>query len=203
MKRKIFTTILYGPLYLFFMLHGRRIMDREVADWMKVLPLPKGGDAFQNAILLMSTLPEFIFLLYYRYRIWEFNPIRLIYRAQLMSMSCPKVGEGLVIQHGFGTRIGCSEMGRNCQVWQGVTIGKSRSGLNEPRPVIGNNVKICAGAMVLGGITIGDNVTIGAASVVLKSVPAGCTVVGNPARIVKGPRVDCSPVDDVVPNNCN
>lgn len=162
-------------------------MRREVDDWMKVIPLPDRGSLYFNAIELLSRFPEFIFLLYYRYNIYEFNPIRLIYRAQLMSMSCPKVGEGLVIQHGFGTRIGCSEMGRNCQVWQGVTIGKSRSGLNEPRPVIGNNVKICAGSMVLGGITIGDNVTIGAASVVLKSVPAGCTVVGNPARIVKGP----------------
>lgn len=102
-----------------------------------------------------------------------------------MSISCPDVGEGLVIQHGFGTRIGCSHIGRNCQVWQGVTIGKSRSGLDEPRPVIGDNVKIYANSLVLGGITIGDNVVIGAASVVLKSVPDNCTVVGNPARIVK------------------
>lgn len=100
-------------------------------------------------------------------------------------MSCQDVGEGLVIQHGFGTRIGCSRMGRNCQVWQGVTIGKRRSGVNEPRPVIGDNVKICANSLVLGGVTIGDNAVVGAASVVLESVPAGCVVVGNPARIVK------------------
>lgn len=66
-----------------------------------------------------------------------------------------------------------------------MTIGKSRSGLDEPRPIIGNNVKIYANSLILGGITIGDNVIIGAASVVLKSVPDNCTVVGNPARIVK------------------
>lgn len=161
-------------------------------SWMEVLPLADQGSTYQNAILMMSSLPEFIFLLYYRYRIWEFNPIRLIYRAQQMSMSCPKVGEGLVIQHGFGTRIGCAEMGRNCQVWQGVTIGKKKSGIDEPRPVIGNNVKICANAMVLGGITIGDGATIGAASVVLKSVPAGAVVAGNPARIIRGPREENS-----------
>lgn len=133
----------------------------------------------------MSRFPEFRTILYYRYKINEFNPIRLIYPGQMMSISCPDVGEGLVIQHGFGTRIGCSKMGKNCQVWQGVTIGKSRSGLEEPRPVIGDNVKIYANSLVLGGITIGDNAIIGAASVVLKSVPANCTVVGNPARIVK------------------
>ena len=102
-----------------------------------------------------------------------------------MSMSCPDVGEGLVIQHGFGTRIGCSKMGKDCQVWQGVTIGKSNSGPGAGRPVIGNNVKIYTNALVLGDVTIGDNAIIGAASVVLKSVPANCTVVGNPARIVK------------------
>lgn len=102
-----------------------------------------------------------------------------------MSISCPQVGEGLVIQHGFGTRIGCSKMGKNCQVWQGVTLGKVRSGLDQPRPIIGDNVKIYANSLVLGGITIGDNVIIGAASVVLESVPPNSTVVGSPARIVK------------------
>ncbi len=133
----------------------------------------------------MSRLPEFRTILYYRYKINEFNPIRLIYPGQMMSISCPQVGEGLVIQHGFGTRIGCSKMGKNCQVWQGVTLGKVRSGLDQPRPIIGDNVKIYANSLVLGGITIGDNVIIGAASVVLESVPPNSTVVGSPARIVK------------------
>lgn len=199
--RRIIAILLYTPLYVFFIMHGKGLLRREVGDWMRVLPLPDAGSVYVNAIELMSRFPEFIFLLYYRYDIYEFNPIRLIYRPQMMSMSCPKVGEGLVIQHGFGTRIGCSEMGRNCQVWQGVTIGKSRSGLNEPRPVIGNNVRICAGAMVLGGITIGDDVTVGAASVVLKSVPPGCTVVGNPARIVKGPGIKDYAAGVGFPNN--
>lgn len=176
---------MFTPLYLFFILHGKKILAREVNDWMKVLPLKDFDNVYLNSIELMSRLSEFRFLLYYRYKINEFNPIRLFYRAQMMSMSCQDVGEGLVIQHGFGSRLGASKIGKNCQIWQGVTIGKARSGWNSPKPIIGNNVKICAGAFVLGDITIGDNVTIGAASVVLKSVPDGCTVVGNPARIVK------------------
>lgn len=177
--------ILFTPLYIFFILHGRKTMHREVKKWMETLIMPDKGSIYQNGLQLLGYLPEFRFLLYYRYKINEFNPIRLIYPAQQMSMSCPEVGEGLVIQHGFGTRIGCSRMGRDCQVWQGVTIGKRRSGIDAPRPVIGDNVKICANSMVLGGITIGNDVTIGAASVVLESVPDGCVVVGNPARIVK------------------
>ena len=185
MKRRILAILLFTPLYLFFFLRGTRTLRREACDWLKVLPLPASSSLFINAIELMSRFPEFRTLLYYRYRVNEFNPVRLIYPGQMMSISCPEVGEGLVIQHGFGTRIGCSRMGRDCQVWQGVTIGKSRSGLEEPRPVIGDNVRIYANALVLGGITIGDNAVIGAASVVLKSVPPNCTVVGNPARIVK------------------
>lgn len=52
-------------------------------------------------------------------------------------------------------------------------------------PIIGDNVRIATGAIVLGEITIGDNSIIGAGAVVVKSVPANCTVIGNPARIVK------------------
>ena len=59
--------------------------------------------------------------------------------------------------------------------------------------MIGNNVRICTGAIVLGEIHVGDNVTIGAGSVVVKNVPDNCVVVGNPARIVKqnGETVNC------------
>lgn len=185
MKRRIISILLFSPLYLFFLFRGTKILRREVADWFRVLPLPSSSSQFINAIELMSRFAEFRTILYYRYRINEFNPIRLIYPGQMMSISCPEVGEGLIIQHGFGTRIGCSKIGKHCQVWQGVTIGKSRSGIDEPRPIIGDNVKIYANSLILGGITIGDNAIIGAASVVLKSVPPNCTVVGNPARIVK------------------
>lgn len=186
LKRKnLLPILIFSPLYIFFILHGKAIMRKEVSAWMKVLSIDDLGCLFLNGIDLLCSLPEFRFLLYYRYKIHKFNPIRLIYPPQIMSMSCKDVGEGLVIQHGFGTRIGCTHLGKNCQIWQGVTIGKARSGKNEPRPVIGDNVKICAGAMVLGGVTIGNNVTIGAATIVLKSVPDGCTVVGNPGKIVK------------------
>ena len=53
------------------------------------------------------------------------------------------------------------------------------------QPTIGNNVFIGAGAVVCGGITIGNNVQIGANAVVMKDVPPNCTVIGNPAIIVR------------------
>jgi serine O-acetyltransferase len=51
--------------------------------------------------------------------------------------------------------------------------------------IIGNNVRIGTGAIVLGNIYVGDNVNIGAGAVVVKNVPSNCTVIGNPAYIVK------------------
>ena len=53
-------------------------------------------------------------------------------------------------------------------------------------------MKIFTGATVFGGVMIGNNVTIGAGAVVSSDVPDGCTVAGNPARIVKqnGEKVD-------------
>lgn len=48
--------------------------------------------------------------------------------------------------------------------------------------IIGNNVFIGAGSIVLPGITIGNNVIIGAGSVVTHDIPDGCVFAGNPAR---------------------
>ncbi|MBU1329272.1 MAG: sugar O-acetyltransferase [Gammaproteobacteria bacterium] len=61
-------------------------------------------------------------------------------------------------------------------------------GLERGLPIsVGRNVWIGAGALVLPGVTIGDDAVVGAGSVVTRDVPAGCTVVGNPARLVSSP----------------
>jgi len=116
--------------------------------------------------------------------------LRFFYRESsylFLDSSC-SIGKGLFIQHGFSTIV-MADLGDNCWINQQVTIGyKDKSG----RPKIGNNVRITAGAKVLGNITIGDNVTVGANSVVVKDVPPNCVVVGIPARIIKrdGVKVD-------------
>ena len=102
-----------------------------------------------------------------------------------IQVSPNNVGKGFVIQHGHSTIVLIKSCGDNCQIWQNVTLGKKQSGDKQPIPSIGNNVKICAGAIILGDVHIGDNSTIGAGSIVLKDVPDNCVVVGNPARIIK------------------
>ena len=74
-----------------------------------------------------------------------------------------------------------ADMGENCWINQQITIGyKDKSG----RPQLGDNVRVTAGAKVLGNIKVGNNVTIGANAVVVKDVPDNCVVVGIPAYII-------------------
>ena len=51
--------------------------------------------------------------------------------------------------------------------------------------IIGDNVWIGGGVIILPGVTIGDNVVIGAGSVVTKSIPSNKVAYGNPCRVVR------------------
>ena len=90
-----------------------------------------------------------------------------------------KIGKNLFIDHGMGVVIGeTAEIGDNCTVYQGVTLGGTGKEHNKRHPTLKNNVVVGAGAKVLGNITVGNNVKIGANAVVLKDIPDDCTVVG-------------------------
>ena len=97
-----------------------------------------------------------------------------------------QIGKRLVIDHGNGVVIGeTAVIGDNVTLYQGVTLGGTGKETGKRHPTIGNGVTVGAGAKVLGPITIGDNSKVGAGSIVLKDVPPGCTVVGNPGRVVR------------------
>jgi serine O-acetyltransferase len=102
-----------------------------------------------------------------------------------------RIGSGLYIGHfgGIIVNIG-AVIGKNCNLSQGVTIGQANRGARRGVPVIGDNVFIGPGAVVLGKITIGNNVAIGANSVVTRDVPDGAVVVGAPAQIISSDGVD-------------
>lgn len=93
-----------------------------------------------------------------------------------------KIEGGLLITHGTSTYVNDESIGKNCTINQNVTIGVSKGG---KKPIIGNNVTIRTGAIVVGGITIEDNALIAAGSVVIRDVPAKCMVAGNTAVVKK------------------
>ena len=103
------------------------------------------------------------------------------------------IGKGLVIDHGMGVVIGeTAEIGDNCTIYQGVTLGGTGKDLGKRHPTLGNNVLVGAGAKVLGPIKIEDNSKVAANAVVLKDISSNSTAVGIPARVVRqaGRRVD-------------
>ena len=65
-----------------------------------------------------------------------------------------------------------------------LTLKHNKTHINK-KIIIGNNVQIGAGAIILSGIEIGDNVIIGAGSVVTKNIESNRIVAGNPAKIIK------------------
>ncbi len=96
------------------------------------------------------------------------------------------IGRGLVIDHGSGVVIGeTAEIGDNCTLYQGVTLGGTGKDEGKRHPTLGNNVLVGAGAKVLGPMKIGDNTKIAAGAVVLQEVPANSTAVGIPAKVVR------------------
>ena len=97
-----------------------------------------------------------------------------------------KIGKGLLIDHGSGVVVGeTAEIGDNCLLYQGVTLGGTGKDHGKRHPTLGNNVMVGSGAKILGPFKVGDGAKIAANAVVLEEVPPNCTAVGVPARIVR------------------
>jgi serine O-acetyltransferase len=95
------------------------------------------------------------------------------------------IGEGLFIDHGMGVVIGeTAEIGDDCHILQGVTLGGTSLHRAKRHPTLRNNVVVGAGAKLIGAVEIGEHARIGAGSVVVSNVPSYATVVGVPGHVV-------------------
>ena len=122
---------------------------------------------------------------------------RLFFLAQWVSQNCVRrtgieihpaatIGRRFFIDHGTGVVIGeTTEIGDDCTIYQGVTLGGTGKDTGKRHPTLGNHVMVGSGAKVLGPIKIGNNVRIAAGAVVLTDIPDNCTAVGIPARVVR------------------
>ena len=106
-----------------------------------------------------------------------------------------KIGKKVFIDHGMGVVIGeTAEIGNNCLLYQGVTLGGTGKSHGKRHPTLMENVVVGAGAKVLGSIIIGSNTRIGAGSVVVRNVEENSTVVGVPGRVVHQSGVKVNPL---------
>ena len=176
--------ILPGWILLQFVSSERKnIIFEEMEHWSRIknLGFDRHFDIFSE---LMVTLPEYRSLLEYR---CGSGIVKYALRALFPPMSTlyivsDDIGPRLFIQHGYATGISAKKVGSDCWINQEVTIGY-KSTESDP-PVIGNGVRITAGAKVLGNITVGDNSVIAANAVVIKDVPPNVIVGGIPAKII-------------------
>src|SRR5207237_4016031 len=86
------------------------------------------------------------------------------------------IGNGVFIDHGMGVVIGeTAEIGDNCTLYHGVTLGGTSWNQSKRHPTLGGGVVLGAGAKVLGPIMVGDHAKIGSSAVVVRHGPAGAT----------------------------
>jgi serine O-acetyltransferase len=150
-------------------------------------------------------------LLVYRFGVWRMTirpklcraPVSVLYRALFVAVRnfygielpfTARIGRRVIFEHQHGIVVhGNTEIGDDCVIRQGVTLGIRRlDGLNDA-PVLGRGVDVGAGAKLLGHVVVGDHAQIGANAVVLDDVPPYALAIGVPARVVdpkRSPRQD-------------
>lgn len=147
------------------------------------------------------TKPGFRSLAVYRFGVWRMGirpkllraPFSLLYRflyrrcRNRYGIELPfsaRVGRGVVIEHQGAIVIhGATVIGDRCIIRQGCTLGLRRLDALDAAPILGSDVHLGAGAVLLGRVRVGDGAVVGANAVVVEDVPAGALAVGVPARI--------------------
>jgi serine O-acetyltransferase len=144
---------------------------------------------------IITTYPGVHALIIHRFSHWIWNH-RFYWLARLSSHIArfltgieihpgATIGRRVFIDHGMGVVIGeTAEIGDDCTLYHGVTLGGTSWNKGKRHPTLGNGVVVGAGAKILGPIFIGTEAKIGSNAVVVKDVPAGATAVGIPARVV-------------------
>lgn len=151
--------------------------------------------AARNAWEVVTCYPGFHALLVHRLAHWLWSE-RLRWIARFVSHlgrwltgieihPGAQIGRRFFIDHGMGVVIGeTAEIGDDCTLYHGVTLGGTSWSKGKRHPTLGNGVVLGAGAKILGPITIGDRARVGSNAVVVKDVPPGATAIGIPARII-------------------
>lgn len=177
------STLRMIPHILLYMANKRRID----ADLVKYSADGTGVGAF----IKVSTRQRVFRNLFY-YRLGEYVSVFIKWMLPpepTLNIWCPSIGPGAHFEHNYSTYLNAESIGRNFYCLQLVTLGNDAK---MQRPTIGDDVKIFTGATIFGGIRIGNHATIGAGAVVSKDVPDNCTVIGNPAYIVKKDGQKCN-----------
>lgn len=97
------------------------------------------------------------------------------------------LSEGVVLDARDRITVGDDcRLSAQCQLQTGSLEEQGRPRRHRSAPVVlGENVWIAAGAIVLPGVHVGDGAIVAAGAVVTRDVPAGAVVAGVPARVIR------------------
>ena len=177
----IYKLFLLPHVFLYMLSVNKQVIDQDLIRWSEAKNIKKSNIKLLLHFLTHSS--DFRTIFYFRIN----NPIK-----HVLNIYCKKernfiidittkLGGGILTGHPYSIILNAESIGNNFYVNHLVTVGE----VNGKRPVIGNNVSIYTGAIVIGNITVGDHAVIGAGAVVVKDVPENAVVVGNPAKIVR------------------
>ena len=177
----LYKIVLIPHVFLYVICSKKDLINQDVARWSQVKKIK--GSRISVLLHFLVHSKDFRTIFYFRIK----HPLK-----HLLNLYCrgernftidinTKLGGGVLTGHPYCTILNAESIGENFYVNHLVTVGE----VNGKRPIIGDNVSVYTGAIVIGNIKIGNNVNIGAGAVVVKDVPDNCTVVGNPAKIIK------------------
>jgi serine O-acetyltransferase len=170
----------FPHLVVFYFHKNKSVIQADLQNALKINNLDYGQ--ITGLIYLFAFKRSFRNVFYYRVRPYDFFLNVFCPRVPTIVFDTDHIEPGFVIVHGFASTIGAKSIGKNCTVFQKVTIGAAAQ---VGYPVILDNVTIYSGAIIMGNVTIGNNVTIGANATVFKSVPDDCTVLPPSFRVMQ------------------
>lgn len=165
----------------------KRLIKEDVARWNQIDQINFGF--FESLNWYLTYKKEFRNLLLHRLKhpsytasaLFHFFIARILWRPlESLYIYTKEIGGGLYIQHGFATIISAQKIGKNCRIYQQVTIGYKGA----TSPVLEDGVAVTCGAKVLGNLTMRKNSLAAAGAVVLTDVPENAIVGGVPAKII-------------------
>lgn len=177
------------PVYLSMLCSKQKdLIKADLARWNEIDQVPFGS--FESMNWYLTYKKEYRNLIQHRFKkpvrtlggLVHFAIARILWKPmETLFIYTDEIGGGFYIQHGFSTIITAQKIGKNCRVYQQVTIGYKEM----ERPILEDNVSVACGAKVLGGITMHAHSMAAAGAVVVKDVPEKAIVGGVPARVLQ------------------
>ena len=172
-------------------------MDKKQAsqfsdDYFRMLGRDWKNDKLLRRFFSLMTNHALRYLYHYRKMQAGEDPLkfhRLVRRSLRqkygLELDSFRIGRGLYLGHPYNISVSeYAEIGDNCNLNKGVTLGAENRGERAGAPILGNRVWVGTNAVLVGKITIGDNVLIAPNAYVNMDVPSDSIVLGNPAKII-------------------